>query len=178
MKRILIIAAAAAVLILAGCSKAEETLPEQTTEVETAAEADAVTTASIVNTEAAFRTAVSAEGTWIIAILEDMSFSEEIVIAGEFTRNDELYRKLAFYSQDENRTITARYTVTAPRMTVRSPNTRLQGGTIAGDVYVEAPGFHLVDGTVEGNIYFASQEYAEGFTADENSSVTGEIIVE
>ena len=99
---------------------------------------------------------------------KDMSFTDEIVIAGEFTRNDELYRKLAFYSQDENRNITARYTVTAPSVTVRSPNTRLQGGTIAGDVYVEAPGFHLVDGTVEGDIYFASQEYADSFTADEN----------
>lgn len=177
MKKILIIAAAVAVLILAGCSKAEESTPPEQT-AETQSEADAVTTASIVNTEAAFRTAVSAEGTWIIAILEDMSFTDEIVIAGEFTRNDELYRKLAFYSQDENRTITARYTVTAPSVTVRSPNTRLQGGTIAGDVYVEAPGFHLVGGTVEGDIYFASQEYADSFSSDENSSVTGELIVE
>lgn len=178
MKKILIIAAAAAVLILAGCSKAEETPPEQTAEVETEAEADAVTTASIVNTEAAFRTAVSAEGTWIIAILEDMSFNEEIVIEGEFTRNDELYRKLAFYSQDENRNITARYTVTAPSVTVRSPNTRLQGGTIAGDVYVEAPGFHLVGGTVEGDIYFATQDFADSYSADEDSTVTGDLIVE
>jgi hypothetical protein len=177
MKKLLFLTAVAVVLMLASCSKAEETTPaEQATE--TQADADAVTTASIVNTEAAFRTAISAQGSWIIAILEDMSFTEEIVIAGEFTRNDELYRKLAFYSQDENRTITARYTVTAPRMTVRSPNTRLQGGTFAGDVHVEAPGFHLVDGTVEGDIYFASQEYAEGFTADENSTVTGELIVE
>ena len=73
MRKLLIIAAVSAVLILAGCSKAEEsTPPEQTAGVET--EADAVTTASIVNTEAAFRTAVSDEGSWIIAILEGYEF--------------------------------------------------------------------------------------------------------
>jgi hypothetical protein len=173
MKKILVLVAVAAVLIVAGCSKADDGSTAEMTD-----EPEVITTASIVNTNTAFHTATSAQGSWIIAVLEDMSFDEDIIIDGEFTRNDELYRKLAFYTQDENRTITDRFTVTAPRMFVRSPNTRIQGGTFKGDVYVEANGFHLVDGTVDGDIYFAVQEFQNSFSADENSSVTGDLILQ
>lgn len=186
MRKIVVMAVAAALLILAGCSGTEKEASASAADaakiVDTQVDivntqVDVVTTASIVNTTTDFQTAVSAEGSWIIAILEDLSFGEEIVIEGEFTRNDKLYRKLAFYAQDENRTVTDRFTVTAPRMIIRSPNTRIQSGTFIGDVYVEANGFHLVDGTVDGTIYFASQEYFDSFSADENSSVTGDTLV-
>jgi hypothetical protein len=156
------IAVLAALFLLAGCSKESDS-------------ADAVTTASIVNTKEDFLRAAGTDGTWIVAILEDMEFDRQVVIDGTFTRNDEVYRKLAFYSQDENRKVTARYTLTAPSMLVRSPNTRIQGGVFKGDVYVEAEGFHLVDAKVEGNILFASQEYLDSFSADENSEVSGTI---
>ena len=106
-------------------------------------------------------------------MVQDLSLDSEIVVDGQFTQNDKPYRKLAFYAQDANRKITERYTVIAPRMTVRSQNTRIQGGTFRGDVYVEANGFHLVDGTVDGNVYFLKQEYLDSFTMDEPSSVTG-----
>ena len=46
--------------------------------------------------------------------------------------------------------MTARYTLTAPRLIVRHRNTRIQGGTFKGDVYVEAQGFELVDATSTG----------------------------
>ncbi|MCF7944475.1 MAG: hypothetical protein K9L24_00830 [Spirochaetia bacterium] len=136
-------------------------------------EVDAVTTASVVDNASDFLSAVSQDGTWIAAVLQDLSLDEEIVISGQFIHNDEPYRKLAFYAQDENRTVTDRFTVTAPRMLVQSENTRIQGGTFAGDVYVEANGFHLVDGTVDGNIYFSSQEYLNSFSLDDGSTVTG-----
>jgi hypothetical protein len=106
-------------------------------------------------------------------VLQDLSLDQEIVIDGQFTHNDEIYRKLAFYAQDESHAITARYTVTAPKMVVKSENTRIQGGTFSGDVYVEANGFHLVGGTVDGNVYFMNQEYLDSFTKDDNSKVTG-----
>ena len=164
---ILLIAIFSIVLIVSGCSKKEEVT------VSVAEEPDAVTTASIVDDASAFLNAVSAEGTWIIAVLEDLSLEEPFVIDGQFTHNDDIYRKLAFYAQDENRVIVERYTVSAPKMTVRSENTRIQGGTFKGDVYVEANGFHLVEGTVDGDIFFATQEYMDSFTMDEGSSVTG-----
>lgn len=158
----MIIAVLAILFVLSSCNKESDTT-------------DAITTASIVNTPEDFRRAISSDGTWIVAILQDMDFDKEIIIDGDFTRNDELYRKLAFYTQDENRKVTARYTLSAPKMVVRSPNTRIQSGIFKGDVYVEATGFHLVDAVVEGNIIFSSQEYLDSFSTDETSRVTGSV---
>lgn len=139
---------------------------------------DAVTTPSIVNEEESFKEAISEDGTWIIATLTDLSFDEELVLEGEFTNKDETARKIALYEQDEDRNVTARYTLTAPSLTIGSPNARIQSGTFEGDIYVEENGFQLVDATVEGNVYFASEEYEESFDKDDNSEVTGEETVQ
>jgi len=165
--QLLLIALISLVLLVSGCSKKEESVAS------IAPEPDAVTTASIVNDASSFLKALSQDGTWIVAVLQDMTLETEIVVDGQFTQNDKPYRKLAFYAQDADRKITERYTVTAPRMTVRSENTRIQSGTFSGDVYVEVNGFHLVDGKVDGNIYFLTQEYLDSFTMDGTSSVTG-----
>lgn len=138
---------------------------------------DATSTASIVNDADGVLAAAGEDGTWIIAITEDVTVDEEIVLDGEFTRREEVARKFALYAQDEDRNITDRYTLTAPRMVVRSPNARIQGGTFEGDVFVEANGFLVVDATVDGDVTFASSEYRESAEI-EDGSVTGEIIVE
>lgn len=168
-----------ALLTLASCGNQDTAesgdAPEASSETEQ--EADALSTASIVNDEAAFIEAASSEGTWIIAVTEDLSFEQEVILNGQFVHRDEVYRKLAFYAQDEDRNITDRYTVRAPRLVVRSENTRIQGGTFAGDVYVEADKFHLVDARVDGDIIFANEEYRSSFSRDENSEVTGMIEV-
>lgn len=144
--------------------------------------ADAITSASIVNEEEAFKNAISSDGEWIIATLNDLTFEEEIVVEGTFydggdSEND-IYRKIAAYAQDENRTVTDRYTITAPQMIIKSPNTRFQSGVFAGDIIVEADGFTLYNATVEGNIYFASEEYQESSEITDDSEVTGEIKVQ
>jgi hypothetical protein len=134
----------ALVLIVTGCSgKAENTGA-------VSEGPDALTTASIVESSSAFISAAGSDGTWIIAVLQDITVDQEIVVEGEFIPKDGPYRKLALYTQDENRTITA------PHMTIRSENTRIQSGTFRGDILVEANGFHLVDARVEGNISFSS----------------------
>ena len=46
--------------------------------------ADVVTTASIVNDEVAFANALSADGAWIAAALKDMTFTEDLIVEGEF----------------------------------------------------------------------------------------------
>lgn len=144
--------------------------------------ADTVTTASIVSEEEEFRQAISEDGTWIIATLNDLTFEEELVVAGTFYNRadseDDVYRKIAAYAQDDERNVTERYTITAPQMTISSPNTRFQGGVFEGDVVVEANGFTLYDATVEGNIYFASEEYQESAEITEDSEVTGEMEVQ
>ena len=84
-------------------------------------------------------------------------------------------RKLALYAQDSERNVTDRYTLTTPRLIVRHENVRVQGGTIDGDVYVEAEGFQLQDATVDGNVYFESEALRESAEIDEASTVTGSV---
>lgn len=165
------------VAFLAACGpqeQASESEPETEASSETEAEADSVSTASVVDTAEGFMRSTNADGTWIVAITEDLSIDEEVVIDGEFTRRDEVYRKIALYAQDEDRNITDRYTLTAPRLTVRSPNTRIEGGTFVGDVYAQAPDFHIYDATVDGDVYFENESYESGFRLQEGGEVTGE----
>lgn len=141
---------------------------------------DVKTTASIVNTNEAFEKAISKDGTWIICLLKDLTFNKDLVLEGEFTNGkkdtagkDVVQRKIALYEQDQNKKVTARYTLTAPKLTVKSPEARIQGGTFKGDLYISVKNFQLVDATVEGNVYFTTQEAQSTFKMDGTSKVTG-----
>lgn len=141
---------------------------------------DVITTASIVIDAEAFQSAISADGSWIIAILDDLTVDAPLVLDGDFVNGkkdddgNEIYqRKVALYSQDADRNITARYTLTAPQMTVNSINASIQHGTFVGDLYVEGENFKLIDTVVEGNLYFMSEEAMNSFEMDEDSSVSG-----
>lgn len=144
--------------------------------------ADTVTTASIVDQEAAFKDAISTDGSWIIATLNDLSFEETLTVEGEFhdkgNSENDLYRKIAPYAQDDNYNVTERYTISAPEMIIKSPNTRFQAGTFEGDIIVEANGFMLDDAEVDGNIYFADEEYQNSAEISENSEVSGNIEIQ
>ncbi|MNP48179.1 hypothetical protein D3C76_1422830 [compost metagenome] len=102
-----------------------------------------------------------------------MKIDKDLVLEGEFTNKDVAARKIALYAQDADRNKTATYTLTAPKLTVKSENARIQGGTFVGDVYVEANGFQVVDAKVEGNVYFASEEFKASFDASDKGVVTG-----
>ncbi len=141
---------------------------------------DVVTTASIVDTEDAFMKAISKDGTWIIAILKDLTINKDLTLEGEFKNGkqdesgkDIIQRKIALYTQDENRNITARFTLTAPKLTVTSPMASIQHGTFKGDLYVNVADFELIDATVDGNVYFSSEEIKSSFKMDDKSKVTG-----
>ena len=158
------------------------TTPATTTAPTTAADGttDAVTTASIVDNEEAFLKAISKSGTWIICLTKDLNTDKELLLEGEFKNGkkddagkDIIQRKIALYAQDEKRNITARYTLTAPKLTVSSPMASIQRGTFKGDIYVSASDFELVDATVDGNIYFMTKEAEDSFKMDETSKVTG-----
>lgn len=164
-----------AITLLTGCSSKNSN--QETTKTPNA---DAVSSASIVNAADDFKKAISSEGTWIIAITEDLTVDDELLVDGEFKNgkqdesgNDILQRKIALYSQDENRNITARYTLTAPKMTVTSPEASIQHGTFKGDLYISVANFKLIDATVDGNVYFTSEEAQSTFTMDEDSKITG-----
>jgi len=168
--------------LLVGCGTKETTktttAPVVTKEV---AKTDVVTTASIVNEQNAFQKAVSKNGSWIIAITKDLKVDKEIVLEGSFTKADSkdatkkvpAGRKFALYAQDAKRVKTASYTLTAPKLIVKSVNSKIQGGTFVGDVYVEAKGFTIVDAKVQGNVYFATDALKSAFKLDKTGSITG-----
>ncbi|ERK32216.1 hypothetical protein [Clostridium intestinale] len=176
-----IAAATLAVTIFAGCGKKEDTAKTNTdTPTKTEDKTDAVTTASIVNDADAFVKAASKEGTWIIATLGDLKVDKEIKLDGEFKNgkkddkgNDVIQRKIGLYTQDADHKVTARFTLTAPKLTVTSPNARIQSGTFKGDVYVSVDNFQLVDAKIDGNLYFTTDTAKSTFKMDDKSSVTG-----
>ena len=181
-KKVLILLTALALVaaLFAGCASQ----PKEGTEGQQPSgdqQPDAQTSASIVNDETAFVKAIGKDGTWIIATLKDLEIDQDLVVEGEFHDKDnassDLYRKIALYAQDDNHNVTARYKLTAPKLTVKSPNTKIQGGTFVGDVYVESEGFSVEDATIEGNVYFATKEYQDSANLD-SGTVTGEAKVQ
>lgn len=183
--KVLLSTLALSLTLLAGCGSrpAEQTSTKPETKTETKAPAekvDTVTTASIVDKAEAFEKAISKDGTWIIATLNDLTIDKDLVLEGEFKNGkkdkdgkDAIQRKIALYTQDKDKKVTARFTLTAPKLTIKSPNARIQSGTFKGDLYVETKDFQLVDAKVEGNVYFASEEAKAGFKMDDKSSITG-----
>jgi hypothetical protein len=193
MKSKVVILALALLIALAGCTtqpaptptptptptQAETTpTPTQTTPPETTP--DVVTTASIVDNAAAFEKAMSNTGTWIIATVKDITFDKDVVLEGEFKNGkkddagkDVIQRKIALYTQDDKRNVTARFTLTAPKLTISSPMASIQHGTFKGDLYVTTKDFQLVDATVDGNVYFTTDDAKSGFKMDDKSKVTG-----
>ncbi|MHB8963396.1 MAG: hypothetical protein ACYC5K_09620 [Saccharofermentanales bacterium] len=169
--------------VIAGCSSAAPTTASSSSAEESTAassDVDVVTTASIVNTAAAFENAISAQGTWIIATLNDLTIEKDLILDGDFKNGKkdeagtELYqRKIALYTQDADRNITARYKLTAKSLTINSAVASIQHGTFVGNLYVNVVGFSLVDAKVDGNIYFKTQEIKDSFVMDETSEVTG-----
>ena len=175
-KIVLLISALLTVLFV-GCSKQPAT-PKQTTPPETTP--NVVTTASIVNTSAAFENAISSKGTWIIAITKDLAIDKDLVVDGEYKNGkkdangkDLLQRKIALYNQDENKKVTASFTLTVPKLTFNSPMGSIEHGTFKGDLYVSASNFQLKDATVDGNVYFTTDAAKSTFKMDATSKVTG-----
>lgn len=187
MKIKAILLAAALLMVLSGCGNAGgvQNLGQATTQTGQATTQagqatvqattpDVVSSASIVDNNAAFEKAISSSGTWIIAVTKDITEDKDITLDGEFKdEKGAIHRKVALYAQDANRNITARYTLTAPKFTINSPSGSLEHGTFKGDVYVAAKDFKLIDNTVEGNVYFLNDEAKNTFTMDQTSKITG-----
>ena len=181
----IILSLAVGATLLVGCGAKEEakttTAPAKTEVVATdAAKTDVVTTASLVNTEAAFESALGSKGTWIIATIKDLTFDKDLIVEGEFKNGkkddagkEAIQRKIALYTQDADRNVTARFILTAPKLTFNSPMGSIEHGTFKGDLYVSASNFQLKDATVEGNVYFTTDEAKSTFKMDAKSKVTG-----
>ncbi|MBM7543173.1 hypothetical protein [Amphibacillus cookii] len=154
-----------------------------TDETDTADEegTDAVSAASFAEDAEGLHAAADENGTWIIIPTSDMTLEEDLVVAGTFhdgdDENEDVYRKIAAYTQDDDRKIVDQWTITVPQLVVQSENLNFQGGTLDGDVYVEADGFLLHEtATVTGDVIFANEDYQA--SADLAGTVEGEVTVE
>lgn len=177
--KLILLTSALLTVLFVGCAKpaVPPVIPPVTPKVTTP---NVVTTASIVNTPIAFENAISAKGTWIIAILKDLTFDKDLMVEGEFKNGkkdtagkDILQRKIALYTQDTNKVVTARFILTAPKLTFKSPMGSIEHGTFKGDLYISAKNFQLKDATVDGNVYFTTAEAKSTFKMDAKSKVTG-----
>jgi len=179
--KVLVATLALTTVLFAGCAKQPAApAPAPAPAPAATAPVDVKTTASLVDNAAAFEKAISSSGTWIICPLKDLTTDKELVLDGEFKNGkkdpngkDIIQRKIGLYAQDEKRNVTARYTLTAPKLTIKSPEARIQGGTFKGDLYVAVKNFQLVDATVNGNVYFTTEEAKATFKMDDKSKVTG-----
>lgn len=182
---ILTLAVGATLLVGCGAKKEATTAPVPAKTETATTKTDVVTTASIVKDQDSFQKAVGKKGFWLVGITQDLTIDKEIILEGEFTKADKVDatkkipagRKLALYAQDDKKVKTATYTLKAPKMTIKSENSKIQGGKFVGDVYVEAKGFTIVDGKVEGNVYFASEAIKSTYKLGKGGSVTGTVEV-
>ncbi len=159
--------------LMAGCSsKAPEKVEETTTPpaVETE-DTDAVSSASLALDEASFVEKISKDGNWIVLATSDLTFTEDLMVEGEFDK-----RSLALASNNADGKL-EEYLLTVPSLVINSENTLLEYGTVKGDVFVQTEGFTTKETTIEGNLYFANQELMDAFTADELTTVAGSIEV-
>lgn len=153
-----------------------------TSETMASSSADVLSTASVSSDPAVLETALSDEGNWIVAATSDITFDSDVTVAGEFHNKgddtQDIYRKFALYSQDDDRNVTAEYTITVPQLIVESEGFNIVHGTVDGDILVKANNFVLDGATVTGNVTFEKQEYQDSAKLEENDAkVEGEVSV-
>ena len=169
--------------LFAGCTNITPAATTKAPAATTAAGAttvDANAAASVVSDAAAFEKAIAANGKWIICTTKDLTVTKELTLAGEFINGkkdaagkDIIQRKIGLYTQDADRKVTARFTLTIPKLTITSPNASIEYGTVVGDLYISVNAFKLIDAKVTGNVYFTKQEYKDSFVKDATSTISG-----
>jgi hypothetical protein len=189
--RVFVLTLALVTSLLAGCgakpaakpaaATPAASAPAATTPAATKAAApDTVATASVVDNNAAFEKALTATGgKYCIATLKDLTFTKDLVVDGEYKTGkkdangklvldadgkEATQRKIALYTQDDQKKVTGKFTLTAPKITFNSNYGSLEHGTFKGDVYVAGKNFKLVNAKIDGNIYFLNEEAQKTFT--------------
>ena len=140
---------------------------------------DIVTSPSRVTDEEKLMRAVNES--WIVILENDVTTSKEIVLNSGFKKADkdnsnkmvDTSRVVALYKTNENKEKIADYTLTVPKLIIKDENTKIEGGTIKGDLYIEAKEVKLEGTKIEGNVYFNNEEDKNTFHIDEGSKITG-----
>ncbi|QPS71400.1 hypothetical protein [Lactococcus garvieae] len=129
---------------------------------------------------------LSKDGAWIAAITKDLDAADKTLkVDGDFKNKEgETARKLALYTQDAERKVTDRYTLTVDTLEVNSPNFYISNGTVKGNVEVNAEGFHGQTGKgvegeamIDGDLIFKNKDLMDTYNklpSEEQVKVTGE----
>jgi len=200
--KIILLTTAILTVLFVGCAKQPATLPKTTPNVVNTTPATTPKTTpnivnttpattskttlnvgnktSIVSTPSAFEKAISSNGTWVIAITKNLIINKNLIVDGAYSSGkkdasgkDIIGRKIDLYRQDKHKNITARLSLTAPKLTINSPRTNIEHGTFKGNIYVSSNNFQLIDTKVEGNVYFTTDKAKSTFKMDTKSKVTG-----
>ncbi len=121
-----------------------------------------------------------------ITIKNDIESNNELIMEGDFFKTDTtkgnkvsyIGRKLNLFYLDNSTDFINSYTLSVPKLIIRSNDTTIKGGKIKGDIYVESDGLILDDTKVKGNIYFKDTKNKESFKLENTASVSGDIEVE
>ncbi len=65
--------------------------------------------------------------------MNDLVIDKPLVLEGDFVNTKTppvSARKIGLYTQDDDHNVTARFTLTAPKLTIKSPDARIQSGTL------------------------------------------------
>lgn len=118
-----------------------------------------------------------------ITIRNDIESNNELIMEGDFLKTDTtegnkvsyIGRKLNLFYMDNSNDFINSYTLSVPKLIIRSKDTTIKGGKIKGDIYVESDGLILDDTKVQGNIYFKDTKNKESFKLENTASVSGNI---
>jgi len=167
--KIILLTSAILTVLLVGCGMGPSS-PSQTQKTTP----KVINTTSMVSTANEFEKAISNKGTWVITLKKNLTIDKELVVNGEFKKDKNIIgRNIDLYSQDKNKSITDKFTLTVPKLTINSPKTSIEHGTFKGDLYVSSNDFQLIDTTVNGNVYFTTSKAKSTCKMDAKSKVTG-----
>lgn len=111
----------------------------------------------------------------IISIIKDITTDKDLTIEGDFIKTD---TKVDGKKSETGRVLEIdKVILKAPKLTIKSKNTTIRGGTFEGDIYVGANGFSIQGCKIQGNIYFLDEQFKNSFKAYDGTEISGEIQV-
>ncbi|BDQ50724.1 hypothetical protein EfsSVR2281_25350 [Enterococcus faecalis] len=102
-----VLTATAALVLLSACSSDKKTDSSSSSKETANSSTEVVSGASISAKPEELEMALSDKGNWIVAATDNVTFDNEVTVAGTFhdkgKDSNDVYRKLALYSQDDNK---------------------------------------------------------------------------
>ncbi|MDU2490883.1 MAG: hypothetical protein E7D27_09870 [Clostridium celatum] len=168
------------VSLFIGCNEVNNKINEGFSEFEINEGNDALTVA---NEE---ELAIALKEGYRITIKNDIETNNELIMEGDFSKTDTtegnkvspIGRELNLFYINKSNNVINSYTLSVPKLVIKSNDTTIKGGKIKGDIYVESNGLILDYTKVEGNLYFKNKNNKDSFRLQNTASVSGNIEVE